>query len=345
MKTTLQDIARHANVHCSTVAHVLNGARGNTRVSPETRQRVLDSAAALGYTANRAAQQLKTGRSHIVGLLVGPLENPFFARMVSLCREALERHGYDMVLAVRRDEEVNDLHLLHSLISRQLDGVLLWSETITQVRERIQQPDMARTVVMGYEIPGRDSVAAALDTGVQAALEHLIAQGCRKIAYFAPRFSLTRQGDPRHDLYRHLMASYGQPASIYAYDGSVFDLGAARQCAERLAAEPQPPDGLLCFNDMAAIGALMGLRRAGMRVPEDVALVGCDNLPIAEQMDVPLTSVGYPLSEMCQIAVEMLLERMGSRRPQSEPFAPRNRLLKTELFIRESSLRPAAKRE
>src|SRR5579871_4050789 len=158
-KTTLRDIARRAHVHQATVAHVLNGAGGNTRVSDETRSRVLEAARELGYTANRAAQQLKTGRSNVVGLLVGPLENPFFAHMVSLCGEELARNGFDMVLAMRQENEVNDLHLLQGLVSRQLDGLLLWSETNTEVRERVQQPDMAVTVIMGYQVPGRDCVA------------------------------------------------------------------------------------------------------------------------------------------------------------------------------------------
>lgn len=344
MKTTLRDIARYAQVHHSTVAHVLNGAGGNTRVSPATRQRVLEAAEALGYTANRAAQQLKRGKSHVVGLLVGPLENPFFARMVSLCGEALEQHGYDMILAVRRQDEVRDLHLLQGLLSRQLDGLLLWSETITETRERVQQPDMAATVVLGYEIPGRDSVAAELETGVQAAIEHLRVQGCRRIGYLAPRVSLNRQGDPRHDLYCGLMDSDGQPARIYAYDGSAFDIQSAARRAEQMALEAEPPDGLLCFNDMVAIGALMGARRAGQRVPHDIALIGCDNLPLAAEMDVPLTSIDYPLSEMCRIAVEMLLERMGARHPSGESAPPRFRLLQTELCIRTSSLRDAAER-
>lgn len=337
MKTTLRDIARYAQVHHSTVAHVLNGARGNTRVSPETRQRVLQAAAELGYTANRAAQQLKTGRSRVVGLLVGPLENPFFARMVSLCEEALERRGYDMVLAVRRDDEVNDLHLLQGLISRQLDGLLLWSETITQVRERVQQPDMTRTVIMGYEVPGRDSVAGLMHTGVQAALEHFVSQGRRRIGYLAPVASLTRRGDPRHDLYSHAIAELGQPPRVYSYAGTSFDYAAARACAEALSQDPDRPDALLCFNDAAALGTMMGIRRCGLRVPEDIAMIGCDDVPLAAQLDVPLTSIAYPLVDMCAIAVRMLLERVEEKGMSLQDVPARYISLPTLLHVRESS--------
>jgi len=337
VKATIRDIARHAQVHHSTVAHILNGARGNTRVSPQTRQRVLEAAEALGYTANRAAQQLRTGKSRVVGLLVGPLENPFFARMVSLCEEALERRGYDMVLAVRRDNEVNDLHLLQGLISRQLDGLLLWSETITQVRERVQQPDMARTVILGYEVPGRDSVAGLMHTGVQAALEHFVAQDRRRIGYLAPVASLDRQGDPRHALYRHAIAELGQPPRVYSYAGTSFDYAAARACAEAFCREPDRPDALLCFNDAAALGAMMGIRRSGLQVPNDIALIGCDDVPLAAQLDVPLTSIAYPLADMCAIAVRMLLERIEENGMSLEDEPARYVSLPTLLQVRESS--------
>ncbi len=337
MRATLRDIARRANVHYSTVSHVINGAGGNTRVSDETRQRVLEAAASLGYTVNRAAQQLKTRRSRVVGLLVGALENPFFARMVSLCSEALEREGYNVVLAMRRNDENSDLHLLQTLISRQLDGLLLWNETVTEMHERVQQPDLTRVVVMGFAIPGRDSVAGILDTGVQAALEHLAGQNRQRIGYLAPIDSLTREGEPRHELYCRLITALGQPPRIYAYSGAAFDIGAARLRATAILEETTRPDALLCYNDMAAVGAMMGLRAGGARIPEDIALVGCDDLPIAAQLDIPLTSVTHPLAETCRVAVQMLLERIAAEEEARPALPIRSVKLFTTLSIRESS--------
>lgn len=295
-------------------------------------------AAQLGYSVNRAAQQLKTQRSRVVGLLVGGLENPFFARMVSLCAETLEQRGYDIVLAMRRRDEASDLHLLQALASRQLDGILLWSETFTEVRERVQKPDMINTVVLGFQIPERDSVAAALEGGVLAALEHLKARGCERIAYLAPRVSIHRPGDLRYDCYCQWVASQGQKPLLYAFDGPAFDIGCARECAERIAEEKQRPDALLCFNDMVAMGALMGLRRKGVSVPAQIALVGCDDLPMVAQLDVPLTSIAYPLEEMCHLAVAQLLERIEAKEsPEDTPLPARFTLLPTELRIRASS--------
>jgi LacI family transcriptional regulator len=338
LKVTLREIARYARVHESTASTVLNGARGSTRVSEETRRRVLEAAHTLGYTVNRAAQQLKTRRSRVVGLLTGGIENPFFARLVAVCSEALEREGYDVILATRRTDETTDLHLLQALVSRGLDGVLLWNETLTEVRDRIRQPDMRNTVVMGYRIPERDCVAATLHVGVQEALEHLRKGGRQRIGYLAPKVALKRQGDPRHDIYCAAMEAWGCPARVYAFDGPAFDAGSARRRAEQIAAEEDLPDALFCFNDMVAIGALAGLRRKGLRVPADVALVGCDDLPLAAELDVPLTSIHYPLAELSQLAVSMLLERIGVHEAAGELPAARLVELPVTLRIRASSL-------
>jgi len=343
---TLREIAHRADVHYATVSTILNGSKSSTRVSDETRQRVLAIAGELGYSANRAAQQLRTRRSRVVGLLTGGLENPFFARMVSLCSEYLENEGYDTILATRRRDEANDLHLFDTLISRQVDGILLWSETDTQVGERIAvEPELAaRVVVMGFQIPPCSGAAASLYEGVAAALEHLREQGCERVGYFAPRVALGRHGDPRHEVYLRTMEEWGAPARVYDFDGTGYDVAAARTRAEALGAEMaalppgERPDALLCMNDMAAFGAMTGLRRCGLRIPEDIALVGCDDLPLASQLDIPLTTVAYPLADVCQAAVRMLLERVNN--PEDIPTTEGTvDLFEATLIIRESTRR------
>lgn len=328
-------------MHYATASTVLNGSKGSTCVSEATAQRVLKAAQELSYKVNRSAQQLKTRRSSVVGLLTGDVENPFFARMVSVCSAALERAGYDVILASRRREDFSDFHLLESLLSRDLAGVLLWSETFTEVRERIVKSGMRNVAVMGINIEGYDSVGGSMDAGVTAALDHLHDQGYSRIAYFAPEKMLHRRGDPRDEIYREKMAEFGQEEMIISYDGSVADVGAARVAAEELARRPKSerPDALFCFNDMNAFGAIMGLRRQGLKVPDDIAIVGCDNLYIASQLDVELTTIDYPLESVCTNAVEMLLGRINAE-DAAEPSPPRVKLLQTSLVVRESSCRP-----
>ena len=326
-------------MHYATASTVLNGSKGSTCVSEATAQRVTQAAQDLGYKVNRSAQQLRTRRSSVVGLLTGDVENPFFARMVSVCSAALERAGYDIILASRRREEYGDSHLLDSLLSRDLAGVLIWSETPTEVRERIMRSGMTNVAVLGMTIPGYDSVAGQMEPGLYAAFDHLHDEGYKRIAYFAPSHLLNRVGDDRDRIYHEKMAEFGQKEMIITYPGSVSDAGAAYSAAEALAAKPasERPDAMFCFNDMNAFGAMMGLRRGGLRVPEDIALVGCDNLYISAQLDVPLTTIDYPLEAVCNQAVELLLNRIDAE--DNEPTEPRFQLLSTSLVIRESSRR------
>ncbi|CEK18096.1 transcriptional regulator, LacI family [Chthonomonas calidirosea] len=333
---TLREIAKRANVHYTTAACVLNGTRGNTRVSEQTRKRVLTAAKELGYTVNRAAQQLRTRKSHVVGLLVGGVENPFFARMVALCSAALERRGYEIILTTRRSDEPNDLHLLDALLSRRPDGVLLWCETSTQVRERVQQPDMANAVVIGYGVPGRDSVAAVLQTGLHSALEYLVAHGRHRIAYLAPKHSVAREGDVRSTYYTEFMKTIGQEPTIYTFCGTAFDVDVAYARVQQIVSQPDRPDALLCFNDMTALGALAGLRHRGISIPHEIAIVGCDDLPLSALFDPPLTTIRYPLDQICDLAVQMLVERIQASQA-GEWLPPRHVEIPTELVLRASA--------
>ncbi len=343
-RVTLRDVAVRAQVHYATASTVLNGAKGSTRVSEETSKRVVQAATDLGYRVNRTAQQLRTKRSQVVGLLTGDLENPFFSRMVALCSADLERAGYEVILASRRQDNIHDFHLLESLLSRELAGVLIWSETMTEVRERVQRSGIGNVVVLGLTIPGYDSAAGVMEIGLEEAMDHLRAQGYQRIAYFAPEQMLGREGDLRDKVYRAKMAEFGQMERILSFPGDASDVAAARAAAEELAAQwaysplEERPDALFCFNDLNAFGAMMGLRRQGLRVPEDIALVGCDDLPLAAQLDVPLTTIKYPLEAICQAAVDMLLGRIQA---ENDPLAnvpkPHAALWETSLVVRESS--------
>ncbi len=339
MKVTLRDVAETANVHFGTASCVLNGARGSTRVSPATRQRILDTAQKLGYVPNRIAQQLRTRKSRVIGLLVGGLENLFFARMVSVCSEELERRGFDVILVMRRSDQPEDLHLLEALISRQIDGMLVWSETNTEIRERLRWGDMSTTVLMGYPLEYRDSFAADAPGGVRMALDHLRDVGCKRIGYFAPDIGLHRAGDERYVTYKQWVAEHKLPELVYSFNGPSYDVHLSRERAERLAEEPDRPDGLFCMNDMIAVGVLSGLRRKGVNVPQEMAVVGFDDLPMSAELELPLTSVHFPTREICMRAIDVLLERINEAQSSTEHGALYNERIPMSLKVRASSNR------
>lgn len=335
MRVTLREIARSAGVHHATASYILNGARGNTKVSEATRQRVLEAANRLGYSVNRAAQQLRTRRSHVIGLLVGDLENPFFGRMYTLCSEALARQGYDVVVAVRRGDATNDAHLIQTLDARQVDGLILWNEAPTVADTILPENRYHAAVVLGFPIEGIEGISGELTRGIEMAIRHLITTGRRNIGYLAPKATLGNPSDPRARVYADVLSESGFRPQVFHYEGHDHDMAAVRSVAKELVLAHPDLDALFCHNDMVAVGALNGIRDAGRRVPHDVALIGCDDLPLAAAVDVPITTIRYPLEAMCEMAVGKLLARLGDN--EGEPQPAGYTLVPTQLIQRASS--------
>jgi LacI family transcriptional regulator len=295
----------------ATAAVILNGARSSTVVSTETRQRVLDAAARLGYRANRAAQALRRQSSLTIGLAAGPVQNPFFAEMATLCEGFLLDANYELVMAMDAGRYLDDNALLETLYARGVDGIIMWSERETEGRRLVEKGMGCPVVIFGYPSTVVDCVTADFGLGAQMAVEHLLAKGRRRIGYLCPSESLMLwSGNLRLQRFCDTLTAHGMPPAVFPYESRLGDVSRAREAAESIARTAEPFDGLLCFNDLVAIGAMMGLRRAGLRVPEDVAVVGFDDIPLASQLDTPLTTVDLPLVDICRTAVELLLRRL-----------------------------------
>jgi DNA-binding LacI/PurR family transcriptional regulator len=331
---TLETVAQEAKVHVATAATILNGAKSNTRVSSETRQRVMDVAARLGYRPNRLAQNLRRQRTMTVGLVAGTVENPFFAHMATLCERFLLDAGYELVMAMDAGRFRDDRSLLETLFARGVDGVIYWNGRESEGRRLVEEGVSVPVVLCGYASPRVDSVGVDFYGGAQMAMEHLLARGCRRIAYFIPsEAEQLTTAQMRVQSYRDALAAHGLEPRVIPYEGTVGDIGHAREAAEALGRGDNPPDALFCFNDLAAVGAMMGLRRAGRRVPEDVAVVGYDAIPLAAELDVPLTTVDMPIEDVCRAAVEMLMRRFGPDAPEE----PQSVVLVPRVVVRASS--------
>lgn len=310
-RTTLQNVATEAGVHVATAAVILNGARSSTVVSTETRQRVLDAATRLGYRANRAAQALRRQKSMTIGLAAGPVQNPFFAEMATLCEGFLLDAGYELVMAMDAGRYLDDRALLETLCARGVDGIIVWSERETEGRRLVEKGVGCPVVIFGYPSTVVDSVTADFGLGAQIGAEHLLAMGRRNIGYLCPSESLALwSGNLRLQRFCDAVTAHGVPPAVFPYESRLGDVSRAREAAESIVKSANNIDGLLCFNDLVAIGAMMGLRRAGRSVPDDVAVVGFDDIPLASQLDTPLTTVDLPLVDICRTAVSLLLRRI-----------------------------------
>ena len=332
-RVTIREIADLAGVSIATVSRVLND-RGD--VSDDTRDHVSRVVREHGYTANRSARGLSAGRTGLVGILVPLVYPAYFSAILAGAAEALSERDLQIVLCPtghEHDREVSVLERLHGLTDGAL--IILPSES-TEELERLLD-DGYRFVVLdplmplGARIP---SVSATHTSGADQAMRHLLELGHRRIAQITgPRGWLATEDRLRG--YRAALAAAGILADPELEVEADAEIDGGRDAAARLLDLPQPPTAIFSFNDNTAIGALQAARARGLRVPEDLSIVGFDDVEHATIVTPALTTVRQPLAEMGRTAVS-LLDRLLER----QRFETLHVELATRLVVRESTAPP-----
>lgn len=338
MLVRMKDMARDLGVSVITVSKAL---RNHTDISAATRARVLKKAKELNYRPNLAARALVTGRSNMMGLVVPDIVRPFFAFLARGLAAALRNSGYTLVISSSEDDAEIEKQVIDQLVSRSVDVLLVasiqWSvETFRRVEEAGIPYILIDRSFMGLA----SNFVGVNDEQVGAiATEHLIDIGCKTIAHISRTRISSAIG--RLEGYKKTMARHGfnldaeyifhtdradQPAEVMGY-----------QAAHALLALNPRPDGIFCYNDPAAIGAMKAIFDAGLRVPEDVALVGCGNIHYDDYLRVPLTSVDQQSAMIGQRAARLAVSLVGS----TSTTKPRSIVLEPKLIMRESTNRNA----
>lgn len=318
----------------ATVSRVLNDV--GVSIAPETRLRVLRIASEMGYQPNRAAQALVTGRTQTLALWVANLHSPYYARVIYHTRKETIRHDYDLMITGTQMRADNTLDTSR-LLSWPVDGVLA-----VDLPTAGEIPGLEKSLLWGkplvdlgaYVIKAADFVFVDFRDTVIEAVQHLDSVGCQRIAYLVPHwFEWFREiHDARLLGYETAMAQLGrEPEYIITTDGTrKAVVPVLKDYVERQGC----PDGLFCFNDDMAVGAFRALRDLGLRIPEDVALIGCDGIEETAYYDPPLTTLVQPLEEMCALAWTFLERRI------CEHSLPLQQVtLQPRLEVRGSSLR------
>ncbi len=321
-RVTLQDIANAAGVHIMTVSNALGNKRS---VAPETKARVLRIARELNYVPNAAARALATGRTGLIAVLSGTINEPYYANMVHFVEKQLNEDGYKPVL-MRTPYEVKEL--IHATGNTAVDGAI--AIDMHGLVEEFRVHSAIPCVAIGtFNRSFVDCVTVDLSTGVAAALEHMLAAGRQHIAYLATVHYMASDEEVRARTYLATMHKAGQKPRIINVNTGVFD-----EVGPRFKANIQKngcPDALLCQNDETAMCAYRVLRDLGIRVPEDVLLVGCDGQLHMRYFDPPLSTIVQPMEEMCATAWQFLKNRMA------DPQLPiQHADLKSQLVVRES---------
>ena len=327
---TITDVARASGVSVATVSYVINN--GPKNVLPETRERVLKAVEELDYRPNLLARGLVRRRTDMIGLLIYHLSSPFFATVAA----TVEAQGHDMGLHTIVDGErrfrTAGKHQ-GKLSAWPLDGALIWADTGEDLSGYLGEAASRLPIVyLGHERPDADCVAIDFFDGANQALAHLAQGGRRRIGFVTTQTPAQTAAavEGRVRAYNEHCAANGYEPWIahVAETPSIRDAGLA--AGAEIAALPldRRPDALFCYNDLVAIGVFRGLRRAGVRVPEDIAVVGFDGIEEGRFLDTPLTTVRTPVADLCHEALTLLQSRIASHGGE-----PERRLLNAVLTI------------
>ncbi|MEK7409570.1 MAG: LacI family DNA-binding transcriptional regulator [Acidobacteriota bacterium] len=333
---SIKDIAVATGVSHSTVSRAL---QDSPLVNRETAEKIRRAAQHMGYRASAVARGLATSKTRTIGVVVTTIADPFVAEVVSGIEEAANDHGYSVFLANSNAEPEREIKVVHSFGERRVDGIVVTASRVGALYVPILSEMRVPIVLINNQHPGEflHSVMIANVEASREAVNHLIKLGHRLIAYLGDRFG--HQSDTeRFAGYRQALEQADLPflPELIAH-GDGRPEGAER-ATQKLLALPEPPTAVFCYNDMSALGALKRIRAAGLRVPEDISLVGFDDLFVAEYTDPPLTTVRQPKRHMGRLAMETLLKLMAGSQSAEHIRVP------GELIVRASTAPPPSER-
>lgn len=332
MSVSVKDVAAAAGVSVGTVSNVLNRP---DKVAQATVERVQAAIEQLGFVRNDAARQLRAGRSRSIGLIVLDSANPFFAEVARGAEERAAREGMAVLLGNSDQSPERENAYLDLFREQRVSGVLLTPTALQGAAMRHFSESGIPLVLVDEELPGGASPSVAVDDieGGMLAVGHLLERGRRRIAYVGGPLSTRQVADRLEGARRALSAVPDATLEVIELDALTVLCG--REAGERIARRDadERPDAVFCANDLLAVGLLQGTAILGeVRVPEDLAIIGYDDIDFAQSAIVPLSSIRQPARAIGVAAVELLLEALASPRP-----AVRHVRFRPELVVRTST--------
>lgn len=331
-RATIVDVARAASVSEATVSRALSGA---IYVRAATRERVLAAAEALGYRPSPTAQSLTTGRSMMIGIVVSDLEIPFFTTVARGIQDVAQSRGYLTLVGNSDEHGRTEDELVDAFIARMVDGLVITPSATENARLR-EVAGSVPLVLVDRLVPGliADAVLSDNFAGARAAAEHLLGLGHRRIAYATDEPNKTSSAERLAGFQAAMQAAGTPDEAVWIVDYHA--PAAQRTIRQRLRSER--PTALLASEGSITLGALRAITELGWRVPEDISLIGFDQLDWGTATTPPITVVSQDATEIGARAARMLLRRLrGTRRAGGAPAIER---VPTELVERASCARP-----
>ncbi len=331
-QVSIKEIARVAGVSHPTVSRAL---RNSPLVSRKTAERIRQIATGMGYWPNAVARGLVTKKTSTIGVVVTTIADPFIGEIVSGIEEMANDHGYSVFLANSNADPTREIRVVQSFQQRRVDGILVAASRVGALYIPLLGQLKVPIVLINNQHPDEFVHSVVIDnvSSSIAAVQHLIKLGHRRIAYLGDQFGFQSDTE-RFGGYREALALADVafvPELVVHGDGK--PEGGYRAMG-RLLSLPGRPSAVFCYNDMSALGALRSARARGLRVPDDVSLVGFDDLFIATYTEPPLTTVRQPKHAMGRLAMEILLKLLSGAQCET------NLKVEGELIVRESTTVP-----
>ena len=334
-RVSIKDIARAAYVSHSTVSRALNDS---PRVRAETKARIQRLAHEMNYSPDSQARSLVMGTTQTIGVVVTTITDPFIAEVVQGIESTAHQHNYTVILVNSNGEPEREIAAVEMLHSKRVDGVVVTSSRVgARYQAHLDRLHVPVVLVNSLNTAsGAYTFSISVDNqhGACLAADHLLELGHRRIAY------ITGPANQSDDLDR--LAGYREALDLAgsALDGDLVIAGTGRagggeRALPQIIALDDPPTAVFCYNDMTAIGVLQAARKAGLKVPQDLAVVGFDDIPLAPFVYPPLTTVAQCKQQMGQQAVEMVLALIEGNSAASDEVT--NIVVQGKLIVRESS--------
>lgn len=329
---SLQEVAKRARVSIATVSRVLNKS---DKVVPETRATVEKALRDLGYRPSRVARRLRMNRggAHLVGLIIPDIQNPFFAEIARGVEDAAYANEYALLLCNSDESQAKERFYLGVMQAEWVDGLVLppFDETDPAVVEVVKSGMPVVCVDRSLSTAKTDLVEVDNYQGAFEAVMHLLERGHKRIGLIEGRPDVSTSRERRRG-YLDALAARGVPVRKELMRAGDFKQESGRVLTSELLALRTPPTAIFVLNNLMTVGALAAVHQQAVRVPQDLAVVGFDDLPWAEALDPPLTAVRQPAYEVGRQAMELLLKRIAD--PTRPPVTVR---LRPELVVRRST--------
>lgn len=336
---TIKDIARKLGVSISTVSRSL---RNFPDVNPETKKKVLEMAEKLDYEPNAIATSLVNRKTNTLGIIIPSFAIYYYTAAIIGIQETAARAGYNLMVCHSNESYASEVNNVLALTSARVDGMIvsITKETLNFEHFRQVQRKGIPLVFFNRVAEELDAPSVVVDDydGAFKAVEHLIQTGSKRIAHISgPKtLQLTRN---RLNGYIDALKRYDMPVDERLITHGDFSLDNGRDGARHLLSLADPPDAIFSVNDAAAFGAMAYVKAKGLKIPDDVAIVGFTNEPLTELVEPALTTVGQPVYELGKIAAELFLIRTLT---DPKTYVPETRVLKTKLIVRNSSVKDPA---